>query len=338
MYVGLCRFLGSAALILTLTGCTELLGSSDSDKDAKDGDLESGTNTEILETLGFELDLGDPPEAAAASNPMGSRTKSFMTVYEIYQAGTILAGESGREALLEYDVHYDSESTDYPYTSAGPASQLSSLLDTPATDEMVHIKKSVAADKNGDGVDEIVTAVYRVNHDEIVFRVRDGKSGSVGSKTLSDLDSVSQVASEWSFHSFASRDFTAGDFNNDGMDDFAIAFFDTVLILDHNLDSLGSLSLPAGSVYPRVEAGELNDDGYSDLVVIAGVAPGSRGSYYIYAGCAAGLEIGGAPDPATTAAYHGGLFGSEQYSSGEVAIGDLDGNGVNELVFAGVLT
>jgi hypothetical protein len=327
------------AFSISFLGCDFFLGGN---KNKEDDGNDNKTNQEILGSLGFDLELEEPVDdnniPVGNKNPMGNNIKSFMTIYEIYEAGAALTGYTGSEVLLEYDVQYNADHEGNPYTAADSGADLVALLDNPSSDWMNQPKKSVAADIDGDGVDEIITAVFIAASNAISFRVYNPVTDTVLPYTIENIEYAGQIPTspDWGYNYFFKRDFTTGDFNNDGKPDFAAACAGNIITFDSEFEITGSIE--SLGPFSRVAAGDLNGDSYDDLVLIDGQLESSSGHYYIFAGSESGLGLGAGIDPKVSAVYHDALLGSQAaYSSGEFAVGDLDGDGMSELVFAGVL-
>ena len=117
-----------------------------------------------------------------------------------------------------------------------------------------------------------------------------------------------------------------------------------MLILDHNFSIIGSFKIDNMGSNPivRIAAGDLNGDNYADLVVVYGKNFNDTDKlcrYFIFQGGADGLGIGLKEASPSAIAVASDIVQGEtgsQFCSGEVAIADYNGDGLNEIVFAGV--
>jgi len=294
------------------------------------------SNEELLEKLGINTDKTPPVDGngqpvTGDMNPLGKKTTVFFKRNEVFQAGAQIQGLARSFA------------GDFNINSLTPISRLNNYsgawLDLP--------KKSVSGDIDGNGLDEIITAVFDGSSNQITIRCL-YSDGTVTTKPLGTFDFMAgfgaSTVNDWIANDYFERDITPGDFNGDELCDFAISCMTGVLILDHNLNIIGSFTVPdtESKRFVRVEAGDLNNDGYDDLVVVNGRRYGSLaiGQYYIFSGSVGGLGIiENDPGIIEKARYKGNLrrFDNKHYCSGEVSIGDYNGDGWNEISFAGIL-
>lgn len=293
------------------------------------------TNREILAGLGLKLDesaakTGKGEAVSGDMNPLGPKVKRFFARYELSQVGATVAGH-------RYDLFDRGNNGDLSRMAAYSPAETGSeagWLDKP--------KKSAAGDIDGDGRDEILTAAFDGPNKTISLKCAspDGTLRSVNLTNQAYMDDFG--ARTWLFDDFFMRDLTAGDFDNDGRAEFALSCMDKVLILESDLSVAGSFTLPDMGSNPivRVEAGDLNGDDCADLVVVYGKNyndPNKLCKYMIFKGGAGGLGIGvedTSPLPAAGDTVQG--QSGIQFCSGEVAIADYNGDGLNELVFAGL--
>jgi len=295
----------------------------------------SPTNEEILEKLGISTEktpvVDDNGQLVTGDmNPLGQKTTVFFKRNEIFQAGASIPG-------LERRFAADFENNSIA-SIGGFSTSTGAWLDLP--------KKSVSGDIDGNGLDEIVTAVFDGATKKIIIKCSYSDKRE-RTKILGPFNFMAgfgaNTGSDWLANDFFERDVAAGDFNGDELCDFAISCMTGVLIVDHNLNIIGSFTVPetASKRFVRVEAGDLNDDGYDDLVVVNGrrYERLATGQYYIFSGSASGLGImPGDIDIISKARDTGNLRGFDRYyCSGEVAIGDYDGNGWNEIILAGII-
>jgi hypothetical protein len=331
---GLFLALAAACLASSLAACGGKGGQDDPAVVIDPNDL---SNKEVLTSLGLSLDESAPKTAKGDAvsgdvNPLGRLVTRFFGRYELFQAGASVDGR--RYSVLDRD---DSgglgRMTAYSTTESGAEA---SWLDLP--------KKSVAGDMDGDGKDEIVTAIFNGTAKTISFKWS-GPNGALHTVNLTGQDYMSNFGSRtWIFDDFFMRDFASGDFNDDGYCEFALSCMDTVLILDHELAVVGSFKIAGMGSNPivRVEAGDLNGDSRADLVVAYGKNFNDSDKYcryFIFAGGTGGLGIGvGESDPSARAVAADIVQGGtgRQFCSGEIAIADYDGDGLNEIVFAGL--
>ena len=334
------------ALSLIIWGCTGT-SPADSDKGGGDTDESPTVNEEVLSKLGLDQDSSEQQnnkgEAVTEDmNPFGKRIFTYATEYEIFQAGADISS---------YGRHFMGEQDDY-----GNEMNILSQYNIPETgvgaDWLDLPKKSISGDMDGDGYDEIITAVFDGEESRIYFKYA-GPDGTYNIKALDNQTFMEgfglRATRAWAHDDYFMRDFTAGDFDKDGLCDFALSCMTGVIILDNDLNVVGSFEVDDPDDmgrFVRVEAGDLNGDDFDDLVVVDGGlvedGPGKGeycdpGSYYIFQGGEEGLGINPNSDPLAYAELHDVLRGkSVYYCSGEMALADYDGDGLKELVLAGV--
>jgi hypothetical protein len=128
---------------------------------------------------------------------------------------------------------------------------------------------------------------------------------------------------------------SAGDVNGDGFADIIVAAGAGMAYVYHGgwaglgvgpATSIAVPSVGAGPIGPAVGAGDVNGDGYSDVIIGASGANGNTGSVYVYLGGPSGLASSPAvgingPDGAS------GLFGGSVASAG-----DVDGDGLSDVL------
>jgi hypothetical protein len=342
--------------ILIFAGCPNLtsLGGTDSGSDPNGGDTNSDpnggdTNKEILQELGITPDDSPPvngnnEEVSGTMNPLGGKITTLGKVYEIAQVGADIAG-MGPYSLSEHNGETDSGLTIVPGFSK----------DEPW---MSFPKKSLAADIDADGKDNVITAVFNgANGVNEIYLMVQNADESLDKKYIQD-DSGNNIETfdfmgnfgerPWLTDYFMMRDFTTGDFDGDRDPEFVISCMTGVVIFDHEFKLIGSLVLPdkGDDNYPyvRVEAGDLNKDNYDDLVVINGCMKVTHqdepGDIHILAGSASGLGVTGEEGDITDFAERSDVMKNDatgvQFSSAEVVIFDADHDGYKELALAGV--
>lgn len=283
--------------------------------DPEDSDPNNQANVEILNNLGFSTNQNEP---VPDRNPLGGTQKTLLPVYEVFHVGAKIGG-----SMLQLKENPNS-SWNSLYSQTWDAANGSMAW-------MTLPKKTVSGDTNGDGYDELVSAVFITATNEIQFHITDRKNDqNTVVNVQEDMVSALSDTALWAFRYYFMRDFCSGDFNGDGFDEFVLSIDNKILLFSSNLSTVvwSCEYSDKGSNFVRVEAGDLNDDGFDDLAVTHGTAIRSLGQLYLHAGSQAGL--GESP------VYSGPLAGkSITYSCAEVVIGDVDGNGLNDLVLSG---
>ncbi|MFH0945784.1 MAG: FG-GAP-like repeat-containing protein [Planctomycetota bacterium] len=178
-----------------------------------------------------------------------------------------------------------------------------------------------AGDVNGDGLSDFLVGSRR---EDVSFAGR--ASLFLGSAT------PASITASWSPTGNANDDLgfslsTAGDANGDGYSDIAVCVpgIDTVQIYNGSgtgpsLTPSRSLSVPGVNyAYKAAAAGDVNGDGYADLIVGAQ----GTGRAYVYAGSATGLK---------TTPLWSRSDGEPSFGENVATAGDINGNGCSDLL------
>jgi hypothetical protein len=192
-------------------------------------------------------------------------------------------------------------------------------------------------DVNGDGHPDLVVSAPYVSGNNGRVYVYDGSASGLGAAPSVTL-SPARFRSDQGFGlSIAS----AGDVNGDGYADVVIgspgvnAFTGSAFVYlggASGLSTIASATLTAPSAESDhfggavLSAGDVNGDGYADVVVGARGAVSRTGRAYLYLGGASGIGI----VPAATFTGPDGIDGS---FGAAIASGDLNGDGYGDVVF-----
>lgn len=230
-----------------------------------------------------------------------------------------------------------------------PATEIKLVPSDGASDDRFGKSVDGAGDLNGDGYDDVIVGAY--------FSDTGGTDSGAAYAYLGSVSGILQatetklIASDgFNEDYFGSSVAGVGDLNGDGFDDVAIGSHETDN-QGYGWDS-GSAYLYMGSVagvdqatefelippdgdendhyaYSVSAAGDVNGDGYADLIVGAYGADGGRGAAYLYSGGAGGL------DPVhdirlTPIVGVGSLYFGRAVSTA----GDVDGDGYDDVVIS----
>ncbi|MBI9103713.1 MAG: hypothetical protein JEY99_14960 [Spirochaetales bacterium] len=280
------------------TSCPGASPTGTTDPEGTENEIEAGgTNVEILRNLGMEPDTspaknGNGEEVSGTMNPMGGTITTLSNIYELASVGATLDG-MGPYSLSEHN---------------GQSGSGLSVVSGFSSDQawMNYPKKSLAVDINNDGKDNVITAVFNGPGKGIYFMIQQA-DGSFVKTYLKDNQGTNIETIDWMENfgadtskpaeSFQLRDFTTGDFDGDYDSEFVVSCLNHVIIFDHEFKMIGTLTLPVETPYVRVEAGDLNNDHYDDLVVVNGSIriwnTNSPGYLHILEGSSSGLDVTG---------------------------------------------
>jgi hypothetical protein len=254
--------------------------------------------------------------------------------YSVATAGDV-NGDGYADVVVGADRY--KQFTGRVYVYAGSAGGLSATPIFTATGEDVnnHFGYSVATagDVNGDGYDDIIVGAY--HYKEFTGRVYVYAGNANGLGATPALTITGEGPNSYFGRSVAA----AGDVNGDGYDDVIVGaqaydnWTGRVYVYAGSPSGVGATPIftaggegPSNSFGRSVgAAGDVNGDGYSDVVVGAHGYGDFRGRIYVYAGSADGL--GAVPTFTATGEGVDGHFG---YSAGTA--GDVNGDGYDDLV------
>jgi hypothetical protein len=341
-------------LLALATSCGLFDGSSSGASDAADAhDTIGGDDTDaspermdhltMLASLGFDTDP-DPatdPEGeplAASYNPLTSKQTSLFKQCEIYTAAMSMDDESGRlgESLI------DDEPADFH-----------DLLDADEDADwfMQAPMAAAAADPDGDGFEEVVVAYVDLDAGALRLRVVEDASEDHAVETHTLIAVDSEDAWDY-FHDYMAQnisptaaqaryfgvDVAAGDLDGDGADELLVACMDTLYVVAGAAEDYAVMEDKRykGADYlqfVRVDAGDLDEDGRDEFVVVDGqwawLTGGWSAEYYLYDGSLSALIDSGQLS-------HEVDGKNRVLVAADPAIGDLDGDGLAEIAFAGL--
>ena len=317
-----------------------------------DGDSSGGggsqTGDEVRDALvNLGVNVEETPRLDDASEPLpddyspfGS-SQSFDTIEEILLIGPQFENSDSLLTIYELQSQNDRpiyEKEDFFTPNPGDTPWAASVGATPA-----NLRTAAAADIDGDGLDEVA----------VLFR--EGAAGAITLQTYQEnvtggvigfaLDQSISVSSE----AASSVSLVAGDFNGDGFSDFAVglglASSARVLFIENSegMLAIGSTSktLPQAAANSAITlsmaTGNLDYDAGNELIVVVNELSNSNGSdagaarYFIIDDGKAGYaDIQNALIRATLAEVN------RTAVVADVTTGDIDGDNVDEVVFAGL--
>jgi hypothetical protein len=202
-----------------------------------------------------------------------------------------------------------------------------------AADDLFGVSVATAGDVNGDGYSDVVVGAFgNAGYTGKAYLYLGGSSGLAASTSWT-------AVGEATGDSFGYSVATAGDVNGDG-------YSDVVVGADGNSSSTGKAYLYLGGSsglspsaswtavgeatqdsfgYPVATAGDVNGDGYSDVVVVADRNAGLTGKAYLYLGGSTGLSAGAS----WTAA---GEATGDRFGWSAATAGDVNGDGYSDVV------
>jgi len=295
----------------------------------------------LVLTLALFLALGRHPHSPAFA-PLSAfpdwiatgESEASNFGYSVRAAGDV-NGDGYADLVVGADRY--KQWTGRTYVYLGSASGLSSTPVFVATGEggNNHFGYAVdtAGDVNGDGYDDIIVGAY--HYQEFTGRVYVYAGNARGLSATP----VMTITGEGPNTYFGRSVGAAGDVNGDGYDDVIVgaqaydSWTGRVYVYAGSPDGLGATPIfTAGGEGPSNSfgrcvgtAGDVNGDGYSDVVVGAHGYGDFEGRIYVYAGSADGL--GAAPTFTATGEQANGHFG---YSAGTA--GDVNRDGYDDLI------
>ena len=195
---------------------------------------------------------------------------------------------------------------------------------------------ATAGDVNGDGYSDVIVGAHRNNSSTGTAYVYFGGAG--GLSTFAYWTAAGEAA----FDEFGQSVATAGDVNGDGYSDVVIGAYGNNSYTGKAYLFLGSLSgLETSASWNTVgevagdrlgwsvaTAGDVNGDGFADLVVGAIGHTVFTGKAYLYMGEVSGL----APNPSWTIS---GEFTDDRFGRSVATAGDVNGDGYSDVVVGG---
>jgi len=337
------RLLGfSVFLVCVLTACPgffdttpdEIEEEIPEEQDNTDNSGENLTNTEVLRALGFEPETGPRTDSSGnplpVDNPYGTKVTNINKTDEIF---TVTA-----QNIIQLK----------DYLADGSTNAVS-LGTTAFTDSAGLIKRPVAADTDGDGKEEIITAVFSVAASTIsMYRITDGSThqtvaaGSIawnrehtdypGIQDFTNSSEQLNQTHKWN-HTI---DIASGDIDGDEKEEVLITSEGTLYVLDDDLTEIMRKPFTSigaeGSQILRVECADLTYNGRAEIVVANGSYEKIRVAEVNILQYESGQTLSALVSNRAVSAA------SLSVRAAEIKIGDVTGDGTKDVVLAGMQT
>ncbi|MDB4959348.1 MAG: hypothetical protein JWO36_6917 [Myxococcales bacterium] len=286
------------------------------------------THDEMLKGLGFNTDLGGPQDPSGNPlppdyNPLRKQFGVFHPKAELYVAGTLFDNGAGNAPKKE--VLFDDKS------AASSFSRMTFGSPIDDTWSQAQYKNGIAADLDGDGLDEFFITYWVQATSELRYIILD-PGGSVFHQGVLISGAPSPAAlPDWSQPALAK-----GDFAGVGHDQIAIGFVGLYIVDVASDGTITTTNRPLtgnGWTYDNlpvfVAAGDLDGDKNDELAVSFSTANGTAARYRIYDNTTIVRDdymMFNDPEPG---------WGVRNVEQATVAIGDVDGDHLGEVVFYG---
>jgi hypothetical protein len=288
-----------------------------------------GGKKDVLQQLGVKK---DPPRTDADTlQPLRRKHFVYRPDSQLYISG-----------MFTYSGYFTNPQT-HQVLLDGQTADWGALFSTPDADWYTYDSTSTAADLRGEGQQEAVvfyrnagaspapTGFLRVTGRDVVSGIY-SESGPY--QIQADFAFGKPLGSYWNDLQLA-----AADLDGDGADELVLAAGKTVLVLKY--DALSDRFTVLDQIVYRpglgqdqlttVAAGDVDQDGRPEVVVVNGAYDNSsHASFYVY-----NLTDGALVQKETGPLSEANDGGGRDYGFARVAIGDLDGDNVNELAFGG---
>ncbi len=303
----------------------------------------------------FDIDTSETPRIDIDGNdlpvnfsPIGA-TANINRTDELFLLGIQLEDEETKSTFIELTANGDSLTSSFTTDTLNSVDNTEapweniSLSSSPSVSDPIEqtLRAATAADLDNDGQEETLLIykieeagafrlkINRINDKAGNFNVSDGQ-------TLAFIESVEDIS------------ITAADLNGDGDDEIAVALAERgsihILFFDYENDSFVELentakqfdsSNPGAFINTSLETGNIDYDNAEEIALVTNeIINGDEGiaRYYLYDDLLQNLDL--LEDGVVQGADEIGVFHSALIA--DISMGDIDGDGLDEIVFAGL--
>jgi hypothetical protein len=288
---------------------------------------------DVLDQLGVKKTAVARSDGAVA-HPLGKPFATYRKRSELYFSGfhvwdANLPGLSGKhQGLLDDKLN----------VTGGAARGYASLF-TAVDDEWTRYPAaSVAADVDGDGHEEVVVLYAADNGQAFLRLIR--RTGPGTYEQGQELPLGALPRTRYAAYGYEKLQLAAGDLDRDGADELVMVVGNQLYVEDLVQGAFQRITdnayrSGAEAQITSVAVGNVDDDPALEIVVADGIDQQiNSGSYYVYElrGGQLFLEAGGPDSPIME---RSNLVDRRGFVTARVAIGDLDDDKLNEVIFAG---
>ena len=273
----------------------------------------------VVDDEGAEWPITVDPVLTTASTTLDGETTSNSFGYAVERAGDV--NNDGYDDLVVGAYGY-STNTGRAYVFHGSASGISTTAATTltggGTSEYFGAAARGAGDVDNDGYDDLVVGAYGASEATVYFGSSTGIT-TTGSVLLSGTSSST---------GFGNAVSGLGDVNDDGFDDVGVGEYKystnigrlSVFHGSASFDSTADTTIGGGSTsyfgWAVDGAGDVNDDGYDDVIVGAYYYSSYKGRAYVFHGSSTGVS--GSPTTTLTGGSNNYYMGYDVAGAGDV--------------------